>query len=359
MRQAIFDLQADFGPAGDQQSAIDQLSGYLEAGKRNQTLLGVTGSGKTYTMAQVIKRVQKPTLVLAPNKVLAAQLYEEFKRFFPRNAICYFVSYYDYYQPEAYVPQSDTYIEKESSINDHIDRLRHESTRACFEREDVIIVASVSCIYGIGDKENYTAMTYELVKGNPLSPTRVAEKLVELQYLRNDIDFRRGRFRLRGDSLEIFPSHYEDKAWRFSFFADELEEISEFDPLTGKTTAKLERVRVFANSHYVTTRPAMQRAIEAIKVELRDTLKNLRGQNKLMEAQRLEERTRYDIEMMVTTGSCPGIENYSRHLSGRAPGKPPPTLFEYLPENALLVVDESHVTVPQLGGMYKGDQLRR
>ena len=329
------------------------------AKKRNQVLLGVTGSGKTYTVAEVVSRVRRPALILAHNKILAAQLYEEMRSFFPNNAVCYFVSYYDYYQPEAYVPQSDTYIEKESSINEHIDRLRHEATRACFERRDMIIVASVSCIYGIGDRENYTTMTVNLSAAEKISPHEVAAELVELQYRRNDIDFRRGSFRIRGDILELFPSHYEDKAWRLSFFGDELEEINEFDPLTGKITAKLSHIRVFANSHYVITKPAMQRALEAIKAELKETLARLRAQNKLVEAQRLEERTNYDIEMMVTTGSCPGIENYSRHLSGRVAGEPPPTLFEYLPDDAILVVDESHATVPQLGGMFKGDRSRK
>lgn len=355
----LFNLQTSFTPSNDQRLAMDSLGNGLAADKRDQVLLGVTGSGKTFTVAHVIAESRKPALILAHNKILAAQLYEEMKGLFPNNAVCYFVSYYDYYQPEAYVPQSDTYIEKESSINEHIDRLRHEATRSCFERRDTIIVASVSCIYGIGDKEQYTAMTVGLAVGEKTTPHEVAAKLVELQYRRNDIDFRRGYFRLRGDSLELFPSHYDDKAWRFSFFGDELEAINEFDPLTGKLTAELNRVRVFANSHYVTTKPAMERALKAIKLELKGTLARLRAENRLVEAQRLEERTNYDLEMMVTTGSCPGIENYSRHLSGRASGSPPPTLFEYLPEDALLVVDESHVTVPQLGGMFKGDRSRK
>ena len=353
----MFNLKASFTPNGDQPKAISQLVKGLST--KNQVLLGVTGSGKTYTIANVISQTERPALILAPNKTLAAQLYEEMKGFFPDNSVCYFVSYYDYYQPEAYVPQSDTYIEKESSINEHIDRLRHEATRACFERRDTIIVASVSSIYGIGDKNNYTAMTLYVKKASQLDPHQLAEQLVELQYRRNDIDFKRGCFRLRGDVLEVFPSHYEDKAWRVSFFGEEVESIAEFDPLTGKVSAELNAITVYANSHYVTTKPAMERAIAAIKEELAVTLKDLKARNKLVEAQRLEERTKYDLEMLVTTGGCAGIENYSRHLSGRKVGAPPPTLFEYLPEGALLVVDESHVTVPQLGAMYKGDRSRK
>ena len=321
--------------------------------------MGVTGSGKTFTVAQVIEKLQRPALVLAPNKILAAQLYGEFKSFFPDNAVEYFVSYYDYYQPEAYVPRSDTYIEKESSVNEAIDRMRHSATRSLLERDDVIIVASVSCIYGIGSVETYSAMIFDLKKGESVDQRELIRKLVALQYKRNDMAFARGNFRVRGDNLEIFPSHYEDTAWRVSFFGDEIEEISEFDPLTGNTGAKLNSVRVYANSHYVTPGPTMKQASEAIRFELTERLKELVAEGKLLEAQRLEERTNFDLEMIAATGSCAGIENYSRFLTGRLPGEPPPTLFEYLPDNALLFVDESHQTVPQIGAMAKGDHRRK
>ena len=321
--------------------------------------MGVTGSGKTFTVAQVIEKLQRPALVLAPNKILAAQLYGEFKSFFPDNAVEYFVSYYDYYQPEAYVPRSDTYIEKESSVNEAIDRMRHSATRSLLERDDVIIVASVSCIYGIGSVETYSAMIFDLKKGESVDQRELIRKLVALQYKRNDMAFARGNFRVRGDNLEIFPSHYEDTAWRVSFFGDEIEEISEFDPLTGNTSAKLNSVRVYANSHYVTPGPTMKQASEAIRFELTERLKELVSEGKLLEAQRLEERTNFDLEMIAATGSCAGIENYSRFLTGRLPGEPPPTLFEYLPDNALLFVDESHQTVPQIGAMAKGDHRRK
>jgi excinuclease ABC subunit B len=322
-------------------------------------LLGVTGSGKTYTMAKVIEEVQRPALILAPNKILAAQLYGEFKSFFPENAVEYFVSYYDYYQPEAYVARSDTYIEKESSVNEAIDRMRHSATRSLLERDDVIIVASVSCLYGIGSVETYSAMIFDLKKGQVADQREIIRKLVALQYKRNDAAFARGNFRVRGDSLEIFPSHYEDTAWRISFFGDDIEEITEFDPLTGAKVANLNYIRVFANSHYVTPGPTMKQAMEGIKHELSERLKELEAEGKLLEHQRLEQRTNFDLEMIAATGSCAGIENYSRFLTGRMPGEPPPTLFEYLPENALLFVDESHQTIGQINGMSRGDHRRK
>jgi len=322
-------------------------------------LLGVTGSGKTFTMAKVIETLQRPALVLAPNKILAAQLYGEFKSFFPDNAVEYFVSYYDYYQPEAYVPRSDTYIEKESSVNESIDRMRHSATRSLLERDDVIIVASVSCLYGIGSVETYSAMIFDLKKGQTVDQREIVRKLVALQYKRNDAAFQRGNFRVKGDTLEIFPSHYEDTAWRVSFFGDDIEDITEFDPLTGKKVASLNYVRVFANSHYVTPGPTLKQAMEAIKHELAERLKELQIEGKLLEAQRLEQRTNFDLEMIAATGSCAGIENYSRFLTGRLPGEPPPTLFEYLPENALLFVDESHQTIGQINGMARGDHRRK
>ena len=354
-----FKIVSDYAPAGDQPTAIRELVETALTGEKNQVLLGVTGSGKTFTVAQVIEKLQRPALILAPNKILAAQLYGEFKSFFPDNAVEYFVSYYDYYQPEAYVPRSDTYIEKESSVNEAIDRMRHSATRSLLERDDVIIVASVSCIYGIGSVETYSAMIFDLKKGESVDQRELIRKLVALQYKRNDMAFGRGNFRVRGDNLEIFPSHYEDTAWRVSFFGDEIEEIAEFDPLTGNTGAKLNSVRVYANSHYVTPGPTMKQASEAIRFELTERLKELVSEGKLLEAQRLEERTNFDLEMIAATGSCAGIENYSRFLTGRLPGEPPPTLFEYLPDNALLFVDESHQTVPQIGAMAKGDHRRK
>jgi len=354
-----FKIVSDYAPAGDQPTAIRELVDTALTGEKNQVLLGVTGSGKTFTVAKVIEALQRPALILAPNKILAAQLYGEFKSFFPDNAVEYFVSYYDYYQPEAYVPRSDTYIEKESSVNEAIDRMRHSATRSLLERDDVIIVASVSCIYGIGSVETYSAMIFDLKKGESVDQRELIRKLVALQYKRNDMGFARGNFRVRGDNLEIFPSHYEDTAWRVSFFGDEIEEIAEFDPLTGHTGAKLNSVRIYANSHYVTPGPTMKQASEAIRFELTERLKELVSEGKLLEAQRLEERTNFDLEMIAATGSCAGIENYSRFLTGRLPGEPPPTLFEYLPDNALLFVDESHQTVPQIGAMAKGDHRRK
>ncbi|MGN6597160.1 excinuclease ABC subunit UvrB [Sphingopyxis terrae] len=354
-----FELVSDYAPAGDQPTAIRELVDTAREGERDQVLLGVTGSGKTFTMAKVIEELQRPALILAPNKILAAQLYGEFKSFFPNNAVEYFVSYYDYYQPEAYVPRSDTYIEKESSVNEAIDRMRHSATRALLERDDVIIVASVSCLYGIGSVETYSAMIFDLKKGQVVDSGEIIRKLVALQYKRNDQAFARGNFRVRGDSLEIFPSHYEDMAWRVSFFGDEIEEIAEFDPLTGKKIASLNYVRVYANSHYVTPGPTLKQATEAIRHELAERLKELEIEGRLLEAQRLEQRTNFDLEMIAATGSCAGIENYSRFLTGRLPGEPPPTLFEYLPDNALLFVDESHQTIPQIGAMSKGDHRRK
>lgn len=353
------EVVSDYQPAGDQPTAIAELTQGVMNGEKDQVLLGVTGSGKTFTMAHVIANTQKPALILAPNKTLAAQLYAEMKEFFPNNAVEYFVSYYDYYQPEAYVPRTDTYIEKEASINEQIDRMRHSATRALLERRDVIIVASVSCIYGIGGVESYSGMIIPLKVGQYIERNDVMRKLIELQYKRNDLSFTRGTFRVRGDVLEIFPSHYEDRAWRLSFFGDEIESITEMDALTGEKYGSLEQIRVFANSHYVTPGPTIQQAIKHIHVELDNRLKEFNVQNKLLEAQRLEQRIKFDIEMMAATGTCPGIENYSRYLTGRAPGEPPPTLFEYLPKDALLIIDESHVTVPQINGMYKGDRARK
>jgi excinuclease ABC subunit B len=354
-----FKLVSDYEPSGDQPTAIAELVDAAKDGEQTQVLLGVTGSGKTFTMAKVIEEMQRPALVLAPNKILAAQLYGEFKSFFPENAVEYFVSYYDYYQPEAYVPRSDTYIEKESSVNEAIDRMRHSATRALLERDDVIIVASVSCLYGIGSVETYSAMVFDIKAGETVDQRELIRKLVALQYKRNDTAFARGSFRVRGDNLELFPSHLEDTAWRISFFGDEIEEISEFDPLTGKKGSSMEKVRVYANSHYVTPGPTMKQASAAIKFELEERLKELHAEGRLLEAQRLEQRTNFDLEMIAATGSCAGIENYSRFLTGRLPGEPPPTLFEYLPDNALLFVDESHQTIPQIGAMARGDHRRK
>jgi len=354
-----FTLASEYEPAGDQPTAIRELTSQALDGEKSQVLLGVTGSGKTFTMAKVIETLQRPALVMAPNKILAAQLYGEFKSYFPDNAVEFFVSYYDYYQPEAYVPRSDTYIEKESSVNEAIDRMRHSATRSLLERDDVIIVASVSCLYGIGSVETYSAMTFSLKKGASEDQREVIRKLVALQYRRNDQAFARGNFRVRGDSLEIFPSHYEDMAWRISFFGDEIEAINEFDPLTGKTIAALDFVKVYANSHYVTPGPTLKQAMGAIKHEMEERLKELTAEGRLLEAQRLEQRTNFDLEMIAATGSCAGIENYSRFLTGRLPGEPPPTLFEYLPDNALLFIDESHQTVPQIGAMARGDHRRK
>ena len=354
-----YDLQAPYQPSGDQPKAIAELTEGVVGGERDQVLLGVTGSGKTFSMAQVIARARRPALVLAPNKTLAAQLYGEMKSFFPNNAVEYFVSYYDYYQPEAYVPRTDTYIEKDSAVNEQIDRMRHSATRALLERDDVIVVASVSCIYGIGSVETYSEMTLTLKAGQFIERDALLRRLVELQYRRNDAAFQRGAFRVRGDSIEIFPSHMEDRAWRLSLFGDELENVVEFDPLTGERTATLESVKLFANSHYVTPKPTLQQAVEQIKVDLKLRLDDLAKQNRLLEMQRLEQRTTFDIEMMIATGACAGIENYSRYLTGSPPGAPPPTLFEYLPDNAILFVDESHVSVPQIGGMFRGDFRRK
>ncbi len=354
-----FRMNTEFSPAGDQPTAIAELVQGVDGGERDQVLLGATGTGKTFTMAKVIEETQRPAIILAPNKTLAAQLYGEFKGFFPDNAVEYFVSYYDYYQPEAYVPRSDTYIEKESQINEQIDRMRHSATRALLERDDVIIVASVSCIYGIGSVETYGAMTQDLKVGGSYDQRQVIADLVAQQYRRNDQAFQRGSFRVRGDSLEIFPAHLEDRAWRLSFFGEELEAIIEFDPLTGQKTDSFDQIRVYANSHYVTPKPTMQQAILGIKKELRTRLDQLVGEGKLLEAQRLEQRTNFDLEMLEATGVCNGIENYSRYLTGRAPGEPPPTLFEFIPDNAIVFADESHVSVPQIGGMYRGDYRRK
>ena len=354
-----FKLATEFEPAGDQPTAIEELSQGVRDGERNQVLLGATGTGKTFTMAKVIEETQRPAIILAPNKTLAAQLYGEFKGFFPDNAVEYFVSYYDYYQPEAYVARSDTFIEKESQINEQIDRMRHSATRALLERDDVIIVASVSCIYGIGSVETYGAMTQDLKVGESYDQRQVIADLVAQQYKRNDAGFQRGAFRVRGDSLEIFPAHLDDRAWRLSFFGEELESITEFDPLTGEKTDTFDHIRVYANSHYVTPKPTMSQAIIGIKKELRIRLDQLVADGKLLEAQRLEQRTNFDLEMLEATGVCNGIENYSRYLTGRAPGEPPPTLFEFIPDNAIVFADESHVSVPQIGGMYKGDFRRK
>ena len=354
-----FEIKSEYQPRGDQPVAISELVEGIERNDRTQVLLGVTGSGKTYTMAQVIEKTQRPALILAPNKTLAAQLYGEFKNFFPDNAVEYFVSYYDYYQPEAYVPRTDTYIEKDSSINEQIDRMRHSATRALLERDDVIIVASVSCIYGIGSVETYTAMTFSLKKNERIDQRQIIADLVALQYKRTSGDFTRGTFRVRGDTIDIFPAHYEDRAWRVNLFGDTVETIEEFDPLTGQKSDELEFIKVYSNSHYVTPRPTLIQAIKGIKIELKQRLDQLNEQGRLLEAQRLEQRTMFDIEMMEATGSCAGIENYSRYLTGRRPGEPPPTLFEYVPDNALIFADESHVTVPQIGGMFRGDFRRK
>ena len=354
-----FEIISNFLPSGDQPQAINELLEGLINKEKDQVLLGVTGSGKTFTMGHVIKKFARPTLILAPNKTLAAQLYGEMKELFPQNAVEYFVSYYDYYQPEAYVPRSDTYIEKDSSINEQIDRMRHSATRSLLLREDVIIVASVSCIYGIGSLETYSEMTLTIEVDNEISQRDIINRLVELQYKRNDVNFKRGTFRKRGDVLEIFPSHLEDTAWKVSFFGDEIELIYEFDPLTGEKIQEIKKIKVFANSHYVTPKPTLRNAIKEIKRDLKIRLDEFYADNRILEAQRLEQRTVFDLEMMEATGSCTGIENYSRYLSSRKPGEPPPTLFEYLPENSLLIVDESHVTIPQLGAMYKGDASRK
>nr|WP_141350190.1 excinuclease ABC subunit UvrB [Gluconobacter sphaericus] len=354
-----FVVKSDYEPAGDQPTAIAELVRGVEGGERDQVLLGVTGSGKTFSMAKVIEATQKPTLILAPNKTLAAQLYGEMKQFFPDNAVEYFVSYYDYYQPEAYVPRSDTYIEKDSQINEQIDRMRHAATQALLERNDVIIVASVSCIYGIGSVETYSKMVVRLEVGGSIDRERLIKALVELQYRRNDAAFERGTFRVRGEQIDIFPVQNEDRAWRVSLFGDEIDQIVEFDPLTGNKTADLAEISVYANSHYVTPRPTLNQAMIGIKNELRQRLAQFTEDGKLLEAERLSQRTAFDLEMIETTGACKGIENYSRYLSGRGPGDPPPTLFEYLPEDALLIVDESHVTVPQIGGMERGDRARK
>ncbi len=354
-----FILHSDFKPAGDQPQAIEELTRNIVEGETNQVLLGATGTGKTFTMVKVIEALQRPAIVIAPNKTLAAQLYGEFKSFFPENSVEYFVSYYDYYQPEAYVPRTDTYVEKEAQINEHIDRMRHSATRALLEKDDVVIVASVSCIYGIGSFESYSDMSLDLIAGHEYDQRKVINNLVEQQYRRNDTFFQRGCFRVRGDIVEIWPAHYEDRAWRLSFFGDEVETVQEFDPLTGEVFDNLDQIRVYANSHYVTPRPTILQAIENIKVELRHRLAHLTEAGRLLEAQRLEQRTNFDLEMLTAAGVCKGIENYSRYLTGRNPGEPPPTLLEYLPEQAIMFIDESHVTVSQLGGMYKGDYRRK
>ena len=354
-----FKIVSENQPKGDQPQAIEKLIKGLKDNKRSQVLLGVTGSGKTFTIANVIEKYNRPTLIMAPNKTLAAQLYEELKILFPENAVEYFVSYYDYYQPEAYVPRSDTFIEKESSINEQIDRFRHSATRSLVEREDVIIVASVSCIYGIGGVDSYSKMTLEIEKGQNLNLMEFLRELVDLQYKRNNIDFRRGMFRVTGDRVDIFPAHLEDIAWRVSFFGDEVEEIKEFDPLTGEFLQDFEKVKIFANSHYITPKPRLESAIKEIKKDLKSRLEEFIRENKLLEHQRLKERTNFDLEMIQATGTCSGIENYSRYLSGRTAGDAPPTLYEFIPENSLLIIDESHVTVPQINGMYKGDRSRK
>ncbi len=352
-------ISSPFEPKGDQPTAIAELVAGANAQERDQVLLGVTGSGKTFTMAKVIEATQRPALILAPNKTLAAQLYGEFQSFFPENAVEYFVSYYDYYTPEAYVPRTDTYIEKESSINEQIDRMRHSATRALLERDDVVVVASVSCIYGIGDVETYSAMAFMIKKGERTPQRQLIADLVALHYKRNDQNFVRGTFRVRGDTIEVFPSHFEDRAWRLSLFGDEIETISEFDPLTGQKSAELDQIKIYSNSHYVTPKPTLEQAVTRIKTDLRIRLAEFNAAGRLLEAQRLEQRTLFDIEMMMATGSCAGIENYSRYLTGRKPGEPPPTLFEYLPDNALVFIDESHVTIPQIGGMFRGDFNRK
>ena len=354
-----FKLKSDFDPAGDQPKAINDLIEGINKKEKDQVLMGVTGSGKTFTMAHVIKTLNKPSLIMAPNKTLAAQLYGEMKEFFPENAVEYFVSYYDYYQPEAYVPRSDTFIEKESSINEQIDRMRHSATRSLLERNDVIIVASVSCIYGIGSVETYSQMTINLKKGDNISQHKLIRQFTELQYKRNNLNFSRGTFRVRGDVVEIFPAHYENAAWRINFFGDEIEEIYEIDALTGKKLNKLDQIKLYANSHYVTPKPTLNQAIKKIKDELKIRLNQFYKENKLLEAQRLEQRTNHDLAMIQAAGTCPGIENYSRYLSGRNPGEPPPTLFEYLPKNSLVFADESHISISQIGAMYKGDHSRK
>ena len=354
-----FKLVSDFSPAGDQPQAIRELVEGVNKGERSQILLGVTGSGKTFTMAQIIEKTQKSALILAPNKTLAAQLASELQEFFPNNSVQYFVSYYDYYQPEAYVPRTDTYIEKDASINEHIDRLRHSATRSLMERDDVIIVSSVSCIYGIGSVETYSSMTSIIEKGSKIERQNLLNDLVTLQYKRNDTNFIRGTFRVRGDTIEIWPAHLEGRAWKISLWGEDVEHINEFDPLTGEKIRSLDKIKIYANSHYVTPRPTLQQAAQGIKKELLLTLKQLEKENKLLEMQRLEQRTIFDLEMMDATGSCAGIENYSRYLTGRKPGEPPPTLFEYLPSDSIIFADESHVTIPQLGGMYKGDFSRK
>ena len=354
-----FQIDSNFKPSGDQPEAIKKLCLGISNNIRDQVLLGVTGSGKTFTMANIIKELQRPALIFAPNKILAAQLYGEMKNFFPKNKVEYFVSYYDYYTPEAYVPRSDTYIEKESSINEQIDRMRHSATRSLLERRDTIIVASVSCIYGIGSVKSYSSMVFELKKGQTVQLEKIKKSLVELQYKRNDNNFNRGTFRNRGDILEIFPAHLDDRAWRVSFFSDEIESISEFDPLTGEIFFDLERVIIYANSHYVTPRPSLEKAIKSIQNELSQRIEYFEKKKCYLEAQRIGERTKFDLEMITATGSCSGIENYSRHLTGRSSGEPPPTLFEYLPDDMLLFIDESHVTIPQINGMFKGDRSRK
>ncbi len=356
---SLFKLNSEYQPSGDQPQAIAEILARLDSGERDTVLLGATGTGKTFTMANVIAKTERPALIMAHNKTLAAQLYTEMKGFFPENAVEYFVSYYDYYQPEAYVPKTGAYIEKDASINDQIDRLRHSATRALLERRDTIVISSVSCIYGLGSPELYLQMTHKMKIGDILDPMDFSRKLVELQYDRNDVAFKRGTYRVRGDVIDIHPSHLEDYAWRVSFFGDEVEEIVEFDPLTGERGRKLEEVTIYANSHYITPRPTVNQAIGKIKVELKDTVADFEANNKLIEAQRINERTQFDIEMLIETGTCKGIENYSRYLSGRAEGEPPPTLFEYLPDDALLFIDESHVTVGQIGAMYKSDRSRK
>lgn len=355
----LFQLESPFQPAGDQPQAISELCQGLKDGLKNQVLLGVTGSGKTYTMAKIIEQSNRPALIMAPNKILAAQLYSEMKEFFPHNHVEYFVSYYDYYQPEAYVPKTDTYIEKDSALNEQIDRMRNAATRNILESRDVIIVASVSCIYGLGDVESYASMTLPLSVGQEINPKEIYKRLAELQYERNQMNFVRSTFRVQGDIIDIFPAHYEDRAWRLSFFGDEIESISEFDSLTGKKTATLDKITIYPANHYVTPRPAISQAIVNIRKELKERCEEFISQNKLLEAQRIEQRTRFDLEMLEATGNCKGIENYSRYLTGRKAGEPPPTLFEYLPPDALIFIDESHVSVPQIGGMYRGDFNRK
>lgn len=359
MLEKEFKIESPFEPSGDQPTAIKDLCEGIERGDKNQVLLGVTGSGKTFTMAKIIEQAKRPALIMAPNKILAAQLYAEMKEFFPNNRVEYFVSYYDYYQPEAYIPKTDTYIEKDSAINEQIDRMRHGATRNVLEENDVIIVASVSCIYGLGSMESYSSMAFGLRVGDTINPADIYRNLAELQYVRNQINFVRSTFRVNGDTLDIFPAHYEDRVWRISFFGDEIESIHEIDALTGKKTADLEEITIYPANHYVTPRPALSQAITRIRQDMEIRLKELKAQNKLLEAQRLEQRTRFDLEMLETTGHCKGIENYSRYLTGRAPGQPPPTLFEYFPKNALLFIDESHISVPQIGAMYKGDFSRK